>query len=41
VLGAAREAAIYSFGLLCLWTLFYDHFPAFGEDGDKTADDLD
>jgi serine/threonine protein kinase len=41
VLSAARNADIYSFGLLCLWTLFHDRFPTPSEECDDTTDDLD
>lgn len=34
-------ADIYSFGLLCLWTLFHDRFPTPGEECEDETDDLD
>jgi len=44
-IGAAREADMYSFGLLCLWILFHDRFPLLHEDCDDAdadaTDDLD
>ena len=40
VLGAARDADIYSFGLLCLWTLFHDRFPIPEEECEDATEDL-